>query len=86
MRTKLCRSRSLFTRRGFDCGGSSRYGTGADKGYNCFYVKFSAEYQYNHHFVWLMANRGSMAMLGIYDPGKQRSGQCRWQTGHVGRW
>ena len=32
---------------------------GADKVYARFYVKFSADYQYNHHFVWLMANQHS---------------------------
>ena len=32
---------------------------GADKVYARFYVKFSADYQYNHHFVWLMANQRS---------------------------
>lgn len=30
---------------------------GADKVYARFYVKFSADYQYNHHFVWLLANQ-----------------------------
>ncbi len=30
---------------------------GADTVYVRFYVKFSADYQYNHHFVWLSANQ-----------------------------
>ena len=30
---------------------------GADAVYARFYVKFSADYQYNHHFVWLGANQ-----------------------------
>ena len=30
---------------------------GADTVYARFYVKFSADYQYNHHFVWLGANQ-----------------------------
>ena len=30
---------------------------GADAIYARFYVKFSADYQYNHHFVWLGANQ-----------------------------
>jgi hypothetical protein len=29
---------------------------GAEKVYARFYVKFSANYQYAHHFVWLLAN------------------------------
>ena len=30
---------------------------GADRVHVRFYVKFSGDYQYNHHFVWLMANQ-----------------------------
>jgi predicted amidohydrolase len=30
---------------------------GADAVYARFYVKFSSDYQYNHHFVWLGANQ-----------------------------
>ena len=30
---------------------------GADAVYARFYVKFSLDYQYNHHFVWLSANQ-----------------------------
>jgi predicted amidohydrolase len=30
---------------------------GADTVYARFYVKFSPDYQYNHHFVWLSANK-----------------------------
>ena len=30
---------------------------GADAVYARFYVKFSPDYQYNHHFVWLAANQ-----------------------------
>ena len=30
---------------------------GADAVYARFYVKFSPDYQYNHHFVWLGANQ-----------------------------
>ena len=30
---------------------------GSDKVHVRFYVKFSADYQYNHHFVWLLANQ-----------------------------
>ena len=30
---------------------------GADAVYARFYVRFSADYQYNHHFVWLGANQ-----------------------------
>ncbi len=32
---------------------------GADAVYARFYVKFSPDYQYNHHFVWLGANQRS---------------------------
>lgn len=32
---------------------------GADTVYVRFYVKFSEDYQYNHHFVWLLANQAA---------------------------
>ena len=32
---------------------------GADKVYVRFYVKFSIDYQYNHHFVWLGATQAN---------------------------
>ncbi len=45
--------------RGKNTGGDAKkwFMPGADKVFARFYVKFSADYQYNHHFVWLMANQ-----------------------------
>ena len=45
--------------RGKDHGGDAIkwFMPGADKVYARFYVKFSADYQYDHHFVWLGANQ-----------------------------
>ncbi|MEQ1828958.1 MAG: carbon-nitrogen hydrolase family protein, partial [Pirellula sp.] len=45
--------------RGKDTGGDAKkwFMPGADKVYARFYVKFSSDYQYNHHFVWLSANQ-----------------------------
>jgi hypothetical protein len=45
--------------RGKDNGGHAVkwFMPGADAVHVRFYVKFSADYQYNHHFVWLMANQ-----------------------------
>ena len=45
--------------RGKNTGGDAKkwFMPGADKVYARFYVKFSADYQYNHHFVWLLANQ-----------------------------
>jgi hypothetical protein len=44
--------------RGKNTGGDGKkwFMPGADKVFARFYVKFSADYQYNHHFVWLSAN------------------------------
>jgi hypothetical protein len=44
--------------RGKNTGGDGKkwFLPGADKVFARFYVKFSADYQYNHHFVWLSAN------------------------------
>lgn len=46
-------------RRGVNTGGHlvKWFLPGEDTVYVRFYVKFSADYQYNHHFVWLLANR-----------------------------
>jgi len=45
--------------RGKDQGGHAIkwFMPGGDEVYARFYVKFSNDYQYNHHFVWLSANR-----------------------------
>jgi hypothetical protein len=45
--------------RGKDHGGDAIkwFMPGADKVYVRTYVKFSADYQYNHHFLWLGANQ-----------------------------
>lgn len=45
--------------RGKDHGGDviKWFMPGADKVYARFYVKFSADYQYNHHFMWLGATQ-----------------------------
>ena len=45
--------------RGKDHGGDTIkwFLPGADRVYARFYVKFSANYQYSHHFVWLAANQ-----------------------------
>ena len=45
--------------RGKNTGGDAKkwFMPGEDKVYARFYVKFSADYQYNHHFVWLLANQ-----------------------------
>ena len=45
--------------RGKDQGGDAIkwFMPGADRIHARFYVKFSADYQYNHHFVWLGANQ-----------------------------
>jgi hypothetical protein len=44
--------------RGRDTGGHliKWFPPGADTVFARFYVKFSKDYQYNHHFVWLLAN------------------------------
>ncbi len=45
--------------RGKNTGGDAKkwFMPGHDKVYVRFYAKFSADYQYNHHFVWLGANQ-----------------------------
>ncbi len=45
--------------RGKNTGGDAKkwFMPGADRVYARFYVKFSADYQYSHHFVWLLANQ-----------------------------
>jgi hypothetical protein len=47
--------------RGKDTGGDTIkwFMPGADAVYLRFYVKFSRDYRYNHHFVWLGANRAA---------------------------
>jgi hypothetical protein len=47
---------------------------GADTVYVRFYVKFSADYQYNHHFVWLMANQESNKWSGFGKAGLKPNG------------
>jgi hypothetical protein len=46
-------------RRGKNTGGDAKkwFMPGHDTVYVRFYVRFSADYQYNHHFVWLGANQ-----------------------------
>jgi hypothetical protein len=47
---------------------------GADTVYVRFYVKFSADYQYNHHFVWLMANQAANKWSGFGKAGLKPNG------------
>jgi hypothetical protein len=47
---------------------------GADTVYVRFYVKFSADYQYNHHFVWLMANQATNKWSGFGKAGLKPNG------------
>jgi hypothetical protein len=47
---------------------------GADTVYVRFYVRFSADYQYNHHFVSLMANQRSNKWSGFGKAGVKPTG------------
>ena len=47
---------------------------GADTVYVRFYVKFSADYQYNHHFVTLLANLASNRWSAFGKAGLQPNG------------
>ncbi len=47
---------------------------GADKVYVRFYVKFSKDYQYNHHFVSLMANQAGNKWSGFGKAGLKPTG------------
>lgn len=47
---------------------------GADTVYVRFYVKFSADYRYSHHFVWLLANQAKNKWSGFGQAGKQPDG------------
>ena len=47
---------------------------GADTVYARFYVKFSADYQYCHHFVWLLANQRGNRWSAFGKAGNQPDG------------
>jgi len=47
---------------------------GADKVHARFYVKFSANYQYNHHFMWLGANQAKNRWSAFGKAGKKPDG------------
>lgn len=50
------------------------FSPGADTVYARFYVKFSADYQYTHHFVWLLATHPKNKWSGFGKAGKQPDG------------
>jgi hypothetical protein len=47
---------------------------GADAVYARFYVKFSPDYQYNHHFVWLGANQRTNKWSAFGKAGRKPDG------------
>lgn len=47
---------------------------GADTVYVRFYVRFSADYRYSHHFVWLLANQAKNKWSGFGQAGRQPDG------------
>jgi predicted amidohydrolase len=47
---------------------------GADAVYARFYVKFSPDYQYNHHFVWLGANQRTNKWSAFGKAGRKPNG------------
>jgi hypothetical protein len=47
---------------------------GADKVFARFYVKFSPDYQYSHHFVWLLANQKNNKWSAFGKAGKKPDG------------
>lgn len=47
---------------------------GADKIYARFYVKFSENYQYNHHFMWLGANQQKSKWSAFGKAGRKPDG------------
>jgi hypothetical protein len=53
---KKCVQMEMVRGQNTGCDAKKWFMPGADKVYARFYVKFSPDYQYNHHFVWLLAN------------------------------
>jgi hypothetical protein len=62
--------------RGKDNGGDAIkwFMPGADKVYVRTYVKFSADYQYNHHFLWLGANHRTNKWSAFGKAGRKPDG------------
>ena len=54
---------------------------GADTVYARFYVKFSADYRYAHHFVWLSANQARNKWSSFGKAGKRPDGFTYFSTG-----
>jgi hypothetical protein len=54
---------------------------GADRVYARFYVKFSANFQYAHHFVWLSANERRNKWASFGKAGKKPDGLTYFSTG-----
>ncbi|HUR56468.1 MAG TPA: hypothetical protein VM029_02075, partial [Opitutaceae bacterium] len=54
---------------------------GADTVYARFYVKFSADYQYAHHFVWLSANDAKNKWSSFGKAGKKPDGATYFSSG-----
>ena len=69
--------------RGRDHGGDTIkwFLPGADRVYARFYVKFSANYQYAHHFVWLSANHARNKWSSFGKAGKKPDGLTYYSTG-----
>ena len=69
--------------RGRDHGGDTIkwFMPGADRVYARLYVKFSANYQYAHHFVWLSANQARNKWSSFGKAGKKPDGLTYYSTG-----
>ncbi len=53
---RACVQMEMIRGRNTGCDAKKWFLPGADTAYARFYVKFSADYRYSHHFVWLLAN------------------------------
>jgi hypothetical protein len=62
--------------RGKNTGGDAIkwFAPGADTVHVRFYVKFSADYRYTHHFVWLLANQAKNKWSGFGKAGQKPDG------------
>ena len=69
--------------RGRDHGGDTIkwFLPGADRVHARFYVKFSANYHYAHHFVWLSANHPRNKWSSFGKAGKKPDGLTYYSTG-----
>ncbi len=71
---RACVQMEMIRGRNTGCDAKKWFAPGADAVHVRFYMKFSPDYRYSHHFVWLLANHPKNKWSGFGKAGRKPDG------------